>query len=257
MAQPGAGGVVLVLRDMTEARRAESLSRELVANASHELRTPLGIIASTAETLVRANAVTEPRHREFLDTIVRHTARLERLVAATLQLSQIESGVPQGPWEELDVGELSAECVALYSATAEARGIRLTLGAPPEPTARVRGVESLLHQALGNLLDNAIRYTPTGGSVTVNMAVVAGTVTLSVADTGPGIPAELQARVFERFVRGPRAGSAAPEGLGLGLALVRRVAELHHGGVELDSVPGSGSRFTLRLPAAALSACPA
>ncbi|OGV74245.1 MAG: hypothetical protein A3K19_14165 [Lentisphaerae bacterium RIFOXYB12_FULL_65_16] len=249
IAGPGqTNGVVLVLRDMTEARRAETMGRELVANASHELRTPLAIIASTAETLRGINTVTDPRHGEFLEMIIRHTARLERLVTETLQLSQLEAGVPQGPWEDLHMGELIAECVDLYAASAAARGIRLTLCTPSEPAARVRGVESLLHQALGNLVDNAIRYTPEGGNVTIAATVADGAVALTVADTGPGIPADLQVRIFERFVRGPRTGAAAAEGTGLGLALVRRVAELHHGRVDLDSAPGKGSRFTLHLP---------
>jgi len=241
-------GVVMVVRDMTEARRAEALGRELVANASHELRTPLSVISSTADTLLHSAGAGEGDQREFVEIIARHARRMEQLVKGTLQLSQLEAGATAGAPETLSVADLIRQTADLCAPRAAEKGLRLETNVPPE-SAVVRGVESLLLQALGNLADNAIRYTPPGGTVTIGASTAGGEVELSVADTGHGIPPAERSAVFERFVRGRQASASGVEGSGLGLAIVSRVVRLHNGRVDLESVAGKGSRFIVRLPA--------
>jgi signal transduction histidine kinase len=244
-----AGGAVLVLCDRTEARRAEVMGRELVANASHELRTPLAIMASTADTLLAWSAELPGQHREFVQIIARQAERLQRLVNETLQLSQLESGLPPGPQERLGLDDIARQVVRDLQPLADERQVRL------EPvqsvgTNLVSGFEQPLTSALTNLVDNALRYTPKGGSVSLRVEGEAGAVVAAVRDTGPGIVPAEQARLFDRFVRGQAAASNASTGSGLGLAIARRIAEIHGGRITLDSRPGEGSTFRLILPAA-------
>ncbi|MBN2450657.1 MAG: HAMP domain-containing protein [Lentisphaeria bacterium] len=240
-------GVVLVLADITEARRAESLGRELVANASHELRTPLAIVGSTADTLLAVAEQIPAPIREFLHIIERQAERMRRLVDETLQLSVLESGMPGEPLETLDVRGVVRQALDALGAAAAAKGIEVRF---EEPVAGVciPAFEAQLTGAVRNLLDNAIRYTPPGGKVTVSINADAEWVCIEVADTGPGIAPLEQRRIFERFVRGRAAGATQAEGSGLGLAIVRRVAEIHRGTVDVSSRPGEGSTFRLRLP---------
>ena len=249
LSESGAAGVVAVLRDMTEARRVESLGRELVANASHQLRTPLAVVSSTAETLMGSSAWGEPEQREFVEIIVRHARRMEQLVAETLQLSQLEAEgrTDHWRWEQLDLTEVLQQALDLHAELAQERHVTLRL-AQDTAAGSVEGVESLLLQALGNLVDNGIRYSPDGGHVDVSVATADGWVGFCVRDAGPGIPSSEQKRIFGRFVRGRHEASAAADGTGLGLAIVSRVAEIHGGTVALVSHPGQGSTFTLRIP---------
>lgn len=243
---PGeSGGAVLVLRDITEARRAASLGRELVANASHELRTPLAIVESSADTLLAAGDDLPPDLREFADMISRNCRRMAGLVSETLELSKLESGWGKQP-ESLDLAELAGRTVEQCRPLAAAKGLELTFSAAaPVP---VRGVASQLTSALRNLVENAVHYTPAGGRVEVSVNGDGSHADCLVGDTGPGIPEADRKRIFERFYRGDHAAQLRAEGSGLGLAIVRRVAELHGGSASVASSPGEGSRFLLRLP---------
>jgi signal transduction histidine kinase len=222
------------------------MGRELVANASHELRTPLAVIASTADTLLDTTGG-DSRQRDFLEIITRHAARLQRLVDETLQLSCLQGGIEGRPRELVGLAELVEEALTFHATAAAKKRQQLLVRVSPD-LAPVRGVPALLVQAIRNLVDNAIRYAPPGGSVEVR-AEAAGTghVGLLVVDNGPGIAPAEQSRVFDRFYRGATAGEA---GTGLGLAIVARVAELHGGRVELESTPGRGCSFRLLLPEA-------
>lgn len=243
------GGAVLVLCDRTEARRAETLGRELVANASHELRTPLAIMSSSVDTLTAwPDRIPEPQ-REFLQIIARQTERMQRLVNETLQLSQLESSVPTEPRERLSLADLAQQVVHDLQPLAEARQVSLAPLHADSDTA-VAGLEQPLLSALTNLVDNALRYTPAGGKVAVTVNRSGAQVVVAVTDTGPGIAAAEQARLFDRFVRGRAAADARTDGSGLGLAITRRVAEIHGGRVTLESAPNRGSTFRLILPAA-------
>jgi len=239
-------GAVLVLRDMTEARRAEAMGKELVANASHELRTPLAIISSTADTILAASESDPEAVKEFAGIIARHAVRMERLVQETLQLTRLEGGNPDWEWEELSPGELVQQAVDLLQPAAREAGKTIRIDVPQDMPA-VRGVESLLLQALQNLLDNAIRYSSSATRIICCVKAHNNAIDITVADEGPAIPPADQKRIFERFVRGGT-GSRTADGTGLGLAIVQRVAEVHKGSIFLDSRPGEGNCFTLRLP---------
>lgn len=246
-AEPGVGGAVLVLRDITEARRAASLGRELVANASHELRTPLAIVESSADTLLAAGADLPADLREFAEIISRNSRRMAGLVNETLELSRLENGWQNQP-ERVDLADLARLVVEQCRPLAQAKGVTLTVATPV--AAPVLGVGSQLASALRNLVENAIHYTPAGGRAEVAVAVTQDRAEFAVVDTGPGIPETDCKRIFERFYRGDSAAQQRAEGSGLGLAIVRRVAELHGGEASVASVLGKGSRFTLRMPLA-------
>jgi len=245
------GGAVLVLCDRTEARRAEAMGRELVANASHELRTPLAIMSSTADTLLAGSGDLPEQPREFVQIIARQAERMQRLVNETLQLSQLESGLPPGPRERLLLDEVVRQVIRDLQPLAEDRRVSLAF-VPSSGAVAVTGFEQSIASALGNLVDNALRYTPAGGCVTVCIEAGAAEAAVAVRDTGPGVAPAEQARLFDRFVRGP-AAAARPEGSGLGLAIARRIAEIHGGRIALESAPGQGSTFRLVLPLAPLA----
>lgn len=241
------GGVVLVLRDLTDARRAENLGRELVANASHELRTPLAIMAATADTMLTWADSLAPQQRECLDIIGRQAERMQQLVRETLELSKLEAGAPEEKMEPVDLTETTLQVVATLRQSAEEAQLELSANVPDDPIT-VPGIEAQLTGALTNLVENALHYTPPGGKIRVTLTVEDDHAVLAVSDTGPGIPPAEQRQIFERFVRGRAGDESRAEGSGLGLAIVRRIAEIHGGRVELDSTPGRGSTFRLVLP---------
>jgi len=244
-ADRGSGGAVLVLRDISEARRAATLGRELVANASHELRTPLAIVESSADTLLDAVEELPADLREFIDIISRNSRRMAGLVNETLELSKLESG-GETQWEHADLSDLARRAIDPCRPLAAAKELDLQVDLAAE--APVRGDCSHLSSALRNLLENAIHYTPTGGRIGISLTLADSHACFAVSDTGPGIPEADRKRIFERFYRGDEAALKRAEGSGLGLAIVRRVAERHDGTVKVESTVGKGSTFTLRIP---------
>src|SRR4051812_32906404 len=225
----------------TETEAALDRQRRFVADASHELRTPLTSILANLELLE-----TELRgeQAEIAGSALRSSRRMRRLVADLLLLARADAG-RETPRKPVDLSVVARE------ATAEAAPLaaehQLALDAPGE--LWVEGVPDDLHRAALNLIENALAHTPSGTPVTVSVRGEEGTACLEVADRGPGVPDELRDRVFERFSRG--GGDTGPAtGRGLGLAIVRAVAEAHDGSVTLDDAEGGGARFVLRLPAA-------
>ncbi|MCK5805853.1 MAG: HAMP domain-containing protein [Lentisphaeria bacterium] len=240
-------GTVLALRDITEAKRAETLGRELVANASHELRTPIAIIRSTADTMLDLAETLPPEQREFTDIIGRQAARMEALVNETLSLSRLEADMDGGGWERLCANEIAEQVVSMHSPLASKREIELRF-LPCADSAVVIGDAAQLREAVANLVENALHYTPVRGRVAVAVESGEDEVRILVSDTGPGVAPSERDRIFRRFVRGPAAATRG-EGSGLGLAIVARIAELHGGHVDVQSAPGGGSVFRLLLPA--------
>ena len=236
------GGAVLVLCDRTEARRAEAMGRELVANASHELRTPLAIMSATTDTLIASAAELPASAREFQQIIARQAERMQRLVNETLQLSQLESGMPTGDMEIIALKDITLQIVDDLQPLASSRGVAL-LPVALQTDAVVLGYAQPLTTALTNLVDNALRYTPAGGTVTVAIEPEGPRLAVVITDNGPGIAPAEQAHLFDRFVRGKAATATPSTGSGLGLAIARRIAEIHGGSIELDSALGRGSRF--------------
>lgn len=241
----GDGAVLLVVRDVTEARRLDAIRRDFVANASHELKTPAASIQAAAET-IRSAALDDPGViPRFAAQLEREAGRLARIVSDLLDLSRLESGSDLGDVVALDA-ILRDEAERFQQPAAEA-GVDLAVHAGPVP--HLRGSARDLALLVRNLVDNAIRYTRPGGRVEVALGTDDGDVILTVLDTGLGIPNRDLPRIFERFYRVDRARSRETGGTGLGLSIVRHVVENHGGRISVDSELGRGTRFEVRLPA--------
>ena len=246
-----AGHVALLVEDVTEARRVEAVRRDFVANVSHELKTPVGAMALLAEAL--QDASDDPRAvRRFAGRVQHEAERLARLVQELIDLSRLQGADPLPLAEPVSIDAVVAEAVDRTRTTAAARGTALVVGG--SRGLSVLGSEGQLVTALANLLDNAVAYSPDGTRVAVAVRQREGAVEVSVTDQGIGIADKDLERVFERFYRADPARSRATGGTGLGLAIVKHVATNHGGEVDVWSVEGSGSTFTLRLPAAPAAA---
>ena len=246
------GGAVLVLHELTEVRRLETVRRDFVANVSHELKTPLTSIAGYAETLL-TDAPDEETSRRFLGTILGNAQRMQRLVDDLLDLSRIESGRWRPQAEPVNLAGAAQDAWSGLAARAAARGISLDVDAEPE-AAVVQADPQALSQVLTNLFDNALRYAPDGGRIVCRSVPDAGGITVSVHDDGPGIPAEHLPRVFERFYRADPARARAEGGTGLGLAIVKHLVEAHGGRVGATSEHGRGTTVSCWFPGEPASA---
>jgi two-component system phosphate regulon sensor histidine kinase PhoR len=240
------GEALLLLRDVTEARRAEAMRRDFVGNASHELRTPVAAIRAAAETLL-AGAIDDPEHgRRFVDVVSRHAERLSRLTQDLLDLSRIESGQWAMKLVRVDVAPLAQTVLDLHGDRAAEKRLRLARDVPDGLNALADA--RALEQVLVNLVDNAVKYTPPGGAVTISAVRDDGAVVVGVSDTGPGIDRHHLPRLFERFYRADPGRSRGLGGTGLGLAIVKHLVQAQGGEVGVESGPG-GTRFWVRLPA--------
>ncbi len=238
------GGVLLVIRDVTELRRLEAVRRDFVANVSHELKTPLTSIIGYAETLTTEDAGKDAER--FAHTILNNARRMQELVDDLLDLSRIESGRWQPTLARVDVAGVVGEAWAEFLDRARARRIKITVAA--SVARHVKADPDALRQILTNLFDNALRHTPPGGRITVTAEASAGGVTIAVADTGSGIASEHLPRIFERFYRADPGRSREEGGTGLGLAIVKHLIEAHGGRVEARSTLGEGTTILLFFP---------
>lgn len=247
LARADDGGALLVVRDITRFRQLERMRSEFVAAVTHELRTPLTAILGFAETL---ESETDPDARgHFLGIIRSEALRLHALINDLLDLSGIESGRIRLRRERVDLSAVVAAVAQRLGPRARAAGIRVQADLPPD-LPPVLGDRDWLDQVFANLLDNAIKYSPGGGNVSITGRRDGDAVVLSVADQGIGIPVEHQQRVFERFYRVDKGRSRAAGGTGLGLSIVKHIAEGHGGRVWVESAPGRGAVFHVRLPIA-------
>jgi two-component system phosphate regulon sensor histidine kinase PhoR len=279
-------GAVLVIHDTTELRCLERVRQEFVANVSHELKTPLSVIKACVETLVDG-AVDEPQHRgRFLGQITEQADRLHALILDLLRLSQIESGAEVFEFGAVRLAPLVTACLQRWQAQAESKNQRLeavpplmapsgaasecragaivSAVAPDLPTATAAAIppalasqdvmawadEEAVGQVLENLVENALKYTPAGGRISVRWWAENGQACLDVADTGIGIPEQDLPRIFERFYRVDKARSRELGGTGLGLAIVKHLVQAMHGTVQATSQSGQGTTFHVRLPRA-------
>lgn len=242
-------GVVLVMRDVTELKRLENVRQQFIANVSHELKTPLSSIKAYAETLL-GGARHDAEHCErFLERIDEQAGRLHQLIQDMLSLARIESGQAAMEMANISVERIVQRCLADYEALAAAREVTLENGAT-DAALFVRGDEEALRQVLNNLVDNAVKYTPSGGSVSIAARRDGAMAVIDVTDTGAGIPAEHHARLFERFYRVDKARSRELGGTGLGLSIVKHLCQAMGGTVAVQSEINRGSTFTVRLPIA-------
>jgi two-component system phosphate regulon sensor histidine kinase PhoR len=237
---------LLALHDLTEVKRMEQVRRDFIANVSHELRTPLSAIKSVIETL-RDGALDDPgAARDFLDRADAEVDRLVQIVEELLELSRIESGEAPLVRQPVDVEQIVRNAVERLRPQAERGGLRLEYEALPG-LPEVRGDAVRLERVVANLIHNAVKFTPEGGSINVRVAPADGGVRVSVEDTGLGILREDLPRVFERFYKVDRARGGS--GTGLGLAVAKHTVEVHGGLITVTSEPGKGSVFSFVLPA--------
>lgn len=237
------GAVVLTL-DVTEREQREKLRREFSANVSHELKTPLTSISGFAE-LMSQGLVPPDKVREFSLDIQKECTRLTNLVEDIIDLSRLEEGGGDMTWEDTDLYTLCDDVLQSLEPVAKRQAVTLRLAGE---SLQVRGVYQVLREMIYNLCDNAIKYNRSGGSVTVTVARSAGRASVTVADTGIGIPYEDQSRVFERFYRVDKSHSRAIGGTGLGLSIVKHAAALHGAEIKLQSQPEDGTVITVLFP---------
>lgn len=240
----GDGGVLVVVSDVTEPRRIETIRRDFVVNASHELKTPAASIRAAAEMLIHALREDPATAARFARALEQEADRLSRIVADLLDLSRLEAG--GDPESNVRLDSVVSEEGHRFAERAKAAG--LTLDVRTEPVPIVLGSERDLALMVGNLIDNAIRYTPEGGAVDVSIAASDGEILVRVVDSGIGIPQRDLTRVLERFYRVDRGRSRQSGGTGLGLSIVRHVAENHGGSVSLQSEVGRGTTVDVVLP---------
>jgi signal transduction histidine kinase len=244
-------GVVLLIRDVSRDTETNRSRAELVNSVSHELKTPITLVRLYSETLLRHRDFTEDDRLGFYRIIARESTRLGRLIDQVLTFSRVDRGSQVYHFEEGDLASVVLGVVEDYREFLETAGFRLCCHLP-ETLPPVRFDGAAVSQALVNLIDNATKYSGADRNVIISVAAPAGTVVIEVADRGIGIAAAEQARIFDRFYR--VANGTGKGGYGLGLFLVRHIAEAHGGRAEVESEPGHGSRFRLILPAAA--SCP-
>jgi len=243
-------GLVLVFHDITDLRRLEQVRKDFVANVSHELRTPLTAIKGYVEALQDALQDDPAQRSRFLEIIGTHTDRLNLIIADLLLLSKIESGQIPLKREPVSIRALVDHAFGFLGHLIERKQHKVVTAIPPG-LPPVLGDGEQLGQVLSNLLDNAIKYTPDHGTITITAEVVQDMVEVRVEDTGIGIPPKDLPRIFERFYRVDKARSRELGGTGLGLAIVKHLVEGHGGSVCVESLPGQGTRFRVRLPMAA------
>jgi two-component system phosphate regulon sensor histidine kinase PhoR len=241
--------LLLVLFDVTEMRRLETIRRDFVANVSHELRTPIASLRSAAETLRTALARDPTGAAQFIDMIERGSNRLGELIGDLLDLSKIEARELRLSREALDVARLVDKTLSQFADRASARNIRLSAQLPAG-MARPAGDANAFDRVLTNLVDNELKYCPDGARVTVAASEGKGKIVITVADTGPGIEERHLPRLFERFYRVDPGRSREMGGTGLGLSIVKHLVEAMDGEVSVESQPGRGSTFAFSLPRA-------
>jgi signal transduction histidine kinase len=235
---------------LQEIKSRDAQRRELIANVSHDLRTPLTSLRGYVETvLMKGDALPAAARREYLEVACRHARQLETRVAALLELSKLESGAIVPNVQPFSLGELLQDVALRFRLRAQQLGVEIVARIDPS-APQVSGDIGLIERILENLLDNALRHTGTGGRVSLEMRHDGGHAVVTVNDTGRGIPMADLPRVFDRFY------SSTPrrEGAGLGLAIVRRIVELHGESVSLHSTPGIGTSVEFGLPLAGSSA---
>jgi two-component system phosphate regulon sensor histidine kinase PhoR len=237
--------VLLLLQDFTELRNLQTTRRELIGNISHEFRTPLAGIKAMVETLASGATDSKKMSMDFLSRIDSEVDRLTQLVAELTELSRIETGKTELKKEPVDLNQLVEEVVAQLDPQAERQKLSIVrrpaadLPAIPADKGRVR-------QVIANLVHNAIKFTPTGGEITITTGALEKSVAVGITDTGIGIPKEELPRVFERFYKRDKARTG--EGTGMGLAIAKHVVEAHGGSIRVESEEGKGSTFSFSLP---------
>jgi two-component system phosphate regulon sensor histidine kinase PhoR len=250
----GEGKKLLVARDITDLERVDAMRRDFIANVSHELRTPLTVVGGFVETLADAPDLPPGESRRYFDLMLDHTRRMQRLLDDLLTLSRLESADHALKDEPVNVPELAQALKAEAESLSRGRHrVNLEVGS----STWLKGNLQEIRSALGNLVSNAVRYTPEGGEITLAWRVRNGEGVFAVTDSGEGIAAEHIPRLTERFYRVDRSRSRETGGTGLGLAIVKHVLTRHGARLDIQSIPGKGSTFSAIFPSQRLMDAPA
>lgn len=239
-------GCLVVIHDITQIRKLETMRRDFVANVSHELKTPLTSIKGFVETLLEGAMDDQEHGRQFLKIIQNHSDRLNSLINDLLDLSSMESRDISLRKEDFDLKELVQEVVSGFTSQFKKKNIEISNGLPV--SLIVRADRNRVEQVITNLLDNALKFNKDGGSIKIYADDIQNVLKVFVEDTGIGIPAKDIPRIFERFYRVDKARSREMGGTGLGLSIVKHIAELHGGSVGVESIEGLGSKFWFTIP---------
>ncbi|MDH5557929.1 MAG: ATP-binding protein [Alphaproteobacteria bacterium] len=234
-----------------QLRQADAARRDMVANISHDLRTPLASLQGYLETLaMKEDSFSAEEKRKYLDLATRQGDRLNRLVTELFELTMLDSTGTRLNFEPFSLPELVQDVTQKFQHLAERRNMTIALDMPASAPF-VRADIGLIERVLENLIENAIKYTPEGGKISLSLVPVPDGIEARVADTGPGIPEADRDRIFERFYRVEKSRVDAPEGAGLGLAIVRRILQLHDSQIVVEGTADQGAAFSFRLPFAA------
>jgi two-component system OmpR family sensor kinase len=238
-----------IVVQVTDIRRTDEQRRELVASISHDLRTPLAALRGFLETkMVKEASLSREQHISYTEMALRNANRLSKLVTDLFELSRFDAGEVQMEVEQFSLPELVQDIIQERSLQVQREGLGLSMSSP-EQLPSVRGDIGLIERVLGNLLDNAIRYTPRGGRVMIELVTTARAVEVRVTDTGCGMPREELSRIFERFHRVERSRSDDSGGAGLGLAITKRILDLHGSRIRVKSRPDVGTMIAFTLAA--------
>lgn len=258
LAEPERAGAIAILHDITDLERLERVRKDFVANVSHELRTPLTAIRGYAETLLDGGLEDAEQSRKFIEVILNHSIRLNNIASDLLVLSELESGRAQPEQDPVSVRAVVDSALRAVELEADARQVRLVRGRIEE--VEVLGSRVRLEQAIINLLNNAVKFNRPGGNARIEATPIEPSgealVSITVSDTGIGIPSEDLSRIFERFYRVDKARSSEVGGTGLGLSIVKHVAERMGGAIKVESQLGKGASFTLTIPICKKPAAP-
>ncbi len=241
---------ILVIRDITRMKQLEQIRKDFITNVSHELKTPITAIKGSIETLRDISGSSDEKMNRFLDTALRQIDRLNIIINDLLQLSRLEDDSQNKYlFVNTPVREIIDTAIHACSAQMETKGIRIEI---KEDTSLEISVDHfLMEQALINLIDNAVKYSPANSNIIIACTETPGKINLSITDQGPGIPERHLSRIFERFYRVDKARSRELGGTGLGLSIVKHIVSIHKGTIEVESSVGKGSTFTVSLPAGA------
>lgn len=235
-----------IVANIEELQGVEKLRRELIANVSHDLRTPLAIMQGYVETLlIKEDDLSIEERRKYLNTILNSNEKLAKLIAQLFEYSKLEAKQLEPKKEPFFIAELAQDVFFKYQILAKEQGITMDLVCPPD-LPMVFADLGMVERVIQNLMDNALKFTPQGGTVSIELAVVAGQVEVKIADTGPGIPEEEQSYIFERYRQA--APGAEKKGTGLGLAIVKKMLDLHDASIQVKSRLNEGTVFWFQLP---------
>jgi len=240
-------GAIIVLHDISELDHLERIRRDFVANASHELKTPITAIRGLSETIITDTKMQKDVRRDFIEKIHKQSLRLSSLVTDLMTISRLESDHPENSFESFDFVGLVQSSINASAEIFQEKQLDLSLNLPDEPLM-IKGEIQAINQLIYNLIDNATKYTETGGSVNIGLRIEQDKALFTVEDSGIGISPQLQQRIFERFYRVDKARSRELGGTGLGLSIVKNITEQHGGSVSVESQLGRGSTFSILLP---------